>query len=254
MKPEKPLIRRSFEQAAATYDAAAEVQRLACQQLADALPAAVLPESGLILDAGCGTGYGLRLLLERFPAARGIGLDIAETMLHRARPLTTLVGDIEQLPFASASVDLYWSSLTAQWCALDVVLSEAVRVLRRGGQLALATLGTETFSELRTAFAHSDNYRHTLNFLTPDDIFSHTRQAGFQHIEIRHQPLLTYHKDLRSLLQSIKAIGANQIGSGQRRGLMSRTAWQRVEAAYEQQRLPDGLPLTYDLILLVASM
>ena len=252
MKPAKPLIRRSFDQAADTYDAAAEVQRLACQQLADALPDS--PGSGLILDAGCGTGYGLRLLLERFPAMQGIGLDIAPAMLHRARPLTTLVGDIEQLPLATSSVDLYWSSLTAQWCALDVVLAEAVRILRRGGQLALATLGSATFNELRTAFASSDNYRHTLNFLTPAAVSAHAQRADLHTIHIAHRPLVTFHKDFRTLLHSIKAIGANQIGTGQRRGLMSRSVWQKAEAAYEQQRQPNGLPLTYDLIFLIASI
>ena len=49
-----------------------------------------------------------------------------------------------------------------------------------------------------------------------------------------------------------QAIGANQIGSGRRTGLMSRSEFQRAEAAFERLRTPAGLPLTYDVIYLHA--
>lgn len=250
MKPPQHLIGRSFDQAAATYDRAAEVQRQACRQLAACLTA---PVRGLILDAGCGTGYGLRLLRERFPAAQGIGLDLSPAMLARARPLTAVVGNAERLPFAGGCIDFYWSSLAAQWCALDRLLAEAVRVLRAGGRLALSTLGPATFHELRAAFAASDGYAHTLSFLPPETIAAETQRAGLAEIRIEHRPLVTHHPDFRSLLASIKAIGANQVGAGRRHGLMSRAVWQSAEAAYECQRQPAGLPLTYDLIYLLAA-
>lgn len=250
MKPPKHLICRAFDQAAATYDSAAEVQRFACQKLATDLDD---PGSGLILDAGCGTGYGLRLLLECFPKASGIGLDLSLAMLAKANHAEVIAGDIEHLPFAAESVDLYWTSLTAQWCALDTLLDEAMRVLRPDGQLALATLGTQTFRELRTAFSASDGHTHTLNFLSPEAAGISARQAGFSNIQVEHHPLITYHSQFKPLLASIKAIGANQVGAGRRRGLMSRAAWQRAEAAYEALRLPEGLPLTYDLVFLKAA-
>lgn len=249
MKPAKHLVSRAFDQAAATYDSAAEVQRLACQRLAEKLAD---PGRGLILDAGCGTGFGLRLLLQRFPDAQGLGLDLSPAMLARAQPLNTLIGDIEHLPLADASIDLYWSSLTAQWCDLEQLLREARRVLRPAGQLALSTLGPATFGELRTAFAASDAYAHTLNFLSPEAVLERAAHAGLTGLHLERQTVITHHENFRALLASIKAIGANQVGSGRRRGLMTRNALQRAESAYEKQRQPQGLPLTYELIFLMA--
>lgn len=250
MKLSRHLVSRSFDQAAATYDSAAEVQRLACQQLAVKL---VNPGKGLILDAGCGTGYGSRLLHERFPQSNGIGLDISPAMLSQACLQTSIIADAEQLPLASACIDLYWCSLAAQWCCLDTLLDEAIRVLKPGGQLALATLGPATFAELRTAFAASDRYAHTLNFLTSATITKSAKLSGFKDIQIQHQPLITHHSNFKTLLTSIRAIGANQLGSGRRRGLMSRSVWHAAEKTYETLRQTEGLPLTYDLIFLVAN-
>ena len=48
-------------------------------------------------------------------------------------------------------------------------------------------------------------------------------------------------------------IGANQLGDGRHTSLMSRTTFQRAEAAYEELRRSAGLPLTYDVIYLYAQ-
>ena len=64
----KQRVRESFDRAATTYDAAAVVQRRICQRLLDELDPA-LPAPASVLDAGCGTGYGARLLRQRWPAA-----------------------------------------------------------------------------------------------------------------------------------------------------------------------------------------
>ena len=251
MKPAKHLIRRAFNQAAATYDAAAAVQRQACDLLARHLHHDQAPQS--LLDAGCGTGYGLRLLQQRYPTATAIGLDLAPAMLQRAQPFPGIAGDLEHLPLADACIDLYWSSLTVQWCDLGRVLSEAARVLRPDGQILLSTLGAATFNELRSAFASSDRHRHTLEFLPAHTIAPLAEAAGLRAAHIEQTHLVTYHTDLKALLRSVKAIGANQLGAGRRTGLMSRAAFARAEAAYESLRQPDGLPLTYDLLCLHAT-
>lgn len=251
MHPAKHLIRRAFNQAATTYDAAAALQRHACEHMARHLRHDDSPQR--LLDAGCGTGYGLRLLQQRYPAALAIGVDLAPAMLQQALPFPGIAGDLEQLPLASASIDLYWSSLTVQWCDLERVLHEAARILRPDGQLLLSTLGPATFGELRTAFAASDRHRHTLEFLPAAVIPGLAIKAGLGKVHLEHTPVLTYHADLKSLLRSVKAIGANQLGAGRRSGLMSRAAFARAEAAYETQRQTEGLPLTYDLIYLAAS-
>ena len=65
--PEKHRIRAAFSRAATTYDAAAVLQREVCRALLDALTTTATCSPADILDAGCGTGYGARLLAERWP-------------------------------------------------------------------------------------------------------------------------------------------------------------------------------------------
>lgn len=251
MRPSKHQVRRAFGKAAHTYDEAAEVQRHTCEALAQSLPAGLTPAR--ILDAGCGTAYGLQLLAAKFPTAFGIGVDLAEAMLRQSRPIPGAVGDLEALPVRSKTIDLYWSSLTVQWCDLSAVLHEAARVLRPGGTLAITTLGPDTFWELRNAFAASDRYQHTLGFIPAEAIPARAAVEGFAQITLQRERLLTHHADLRSLLKSVKAIGANQIGPGRRTGLMTRSALEKAEATYETLRTSEGLPLTYDLIYLTAG-
>lgn len=259
MNPARSEIRRAFERAAGSYDGAADLQRLACERLIDGLPETLTPAN--FLDAGCGTGYALRLLAARFPEATALGLDLAPAMLQRARaaqcvsgrPLTGVAGDIEALPLAAQSFDLYASSLSLQWCDPRRALAEARRVLRPGGLLAVATLGSETFLEMRVAFGAADRYAHTIAFTGQEMLALAARRAGFANIVIRRQPQITHHADLKTLMRSVKAIGANQIGSGRRAGLMGKATWQQVEAAYEKLRQPAGLPLNYDLYYLYAT-
>ncbi len=247
----KARIRQSFERAAPTYDSAADVQRRICRVLAEKLPARPVDR---MLDAGCGTGFALPLLQARFPTAQAIALDLSAGMLARVEtPCWRLAGDLEHLPLADASLDLYWTSLAVQWCELSATLHEARRVLKAAGHLALASLGPDTFHELRTAFAGVDEYRHTLGFQTPEDIARMAREAGFTTVDGQQGREIAYYPDFRSLLRAVKAVGANQVGDGQRPGLMSRQAFAQAEARHETLRKPAGLPLTYDVIYLHAQ-
>ena len=126
------------------------------------------------------------------------------------------------------------------------------RVLRPGGQLALASLGPATFHELRTAFADVDDHRHTLSFHTPEEISQIATAAGLVAVDVQKSTKTAHYADFKTLLKAVKAIGANQLGSGRRTSLMSRTDFQRAETAIEALRAPAGLPLTYDVTYLSA--
>lgn len=250
-KPPKHRIRASFERAAPTYDSAATIQRRICRQLSSGLPESL--RVSRLLDAGCGTGFALPLLQQRFPTAHSVALDLSAGMLRQiAAPACRLAGDLEHLPLADGSFDLYWSSLAVQWCDLGQTLAEARRVLRPRGHLALATLGPETFHELRTAFADADDYRHTLHFHGAAEAGWLAASAGLAAVDVQKGRETAWYPDFKSLLRAVKAIGANQIGSGRRPGLMSRAAFARAEAACESLRCANGLPLSYDIIYLHA--
>lgn len=261
--PEKHRIRSAFSRAASSYDAAAVLQRTVCERLLQKL--AGEPAPGDILDAGCGTGYGAGLLQQRWPQARIVAADFSEAMAATTRdkisaPSITLpatstactVADIEALPFAAGSFDLWWSSLTVQWCDAATVLREAARVLRPGGRLALSTLGAGTYVELREAFAGVDGHRHTLDFAAADRLTETAEAAGLTDIRLHRETLTLCYSDLKQLLGAVKAIGANALGAGRRRGMMGKAAWQALDAAYECRRLAGGLPASYDVVLLTA--
>lgn len=252
----KQRVRDSFDRAAGSYDQAAVVQRRICdrlrEELARRLPASSAPR---VLDAGCGTGYGARQLRLGWPTAQIIGVDFAPAMLAlaKAEMHACLASDIEKLPLAAAGFDLWWSSLAIQWCNNDTVFAEAARVLKPGGQIAFSTLGPNTFKELREAFAHVDSHRHTLSFSNPDEVEAALRGAGFRDIRLLRETHAVHYPDLKSLLQSVKAIGAQNVGAGGRSGMLGRQAWKKIEAAYESHRETAGLPATYDVILGFAS-
>lgn len=248
-RPSKARVRQSFERAASTYDGAAGIQRAICRDLLNVLTAQA---PACVLDAGCGTGFALSLLRERFPESRIVALDLAPGMLHRAGSGQRVAADLEHLPLASGCIDLYWSSLAVQWCELRMALTEARRVLRAGGQLAMASLGPDTFHELRHAFASVDQHRHTLSFHTPEEITAIAASAGLSGISVGRSRQTAHYPDFRSLLRAVKAIGANQLGEGRRTRLLGRDAFAEAEAASETLREAGGLPLTYDVLTLSA--
>lgn len=254
--PTKQRIRQAFDQAATTYDAAAEVQR----EVSDRLAAHLIQIGGnlnpkAILDAGGGTGYGARQLQRRWPEAELTVVDFAPRMLEAARAqldaALLICADIESLPIAEQYYDLYWSSLAWQWNDPQRCLAEASRVLKPGGALAVATLGADNFPELRHAFATLDDYHHVLTMPAPEHLLAICQDSDWEVWRWDRQPVRRYFPDLRTLLHSVKAVGAREVE--QRRPTpLSRSTWQALTARYEALREPDGLPLTYDAVWLIA--
>jgi malonyl-CoA O-methyltransferase len=249
--PDKREVRAAFDRAAATYDSVAAVQRAACRRLFAAIEADDWKPRAVI-DAGCGTGYALPLLRERFPAAHLIALDFAPGMLRRLADdaPTPLCADLETLPLADASVDAVWTSLALQWCALRTALAEFARVLRPGGRAWLATLGPGTLAELREAFAGIDAAAHVIGFREPEAVSGEARAAGLLLREQARETLVDCAPDLAALLRGLKALGAASVGPERRRVPLGRGAWRTVVERYERLRTARGLPASYDLILL----
>lgn len=252
-RPTKARVRHAFDTAAPGYDAAAQVQREVSDTLLDGLLAhgpGVQPR--WVLDAGCGTGYGAQALQRAYPNARLLRLDFAPAMLAHPAPGMPLCADLETLPLADASVDLYWSSMALQWCDLQRALGEAARVLAPGGVLALSTLGPQTFAELGQAFAQVDTHPHVIAFQTPHAVQILADRAGLCTVALERTRHTAWYPNLRSLLRAIKGVGAHTVPE-RRSGLLGRRAWTRVQDAYEALRTPQGLPAHYDVLTLIAT-
>jgi malonyl-CoA O-methyltransferase len=252
---ERARVRVTFDRAAAGYDRAANLQRRAAERLlARVQMRGIGPAT--ILDAGCGTGYGARLLAMQFPRAALCCLDIAPSMLATARERATgshtyVCADAERLPLRAESIDLLWSNAMLQWCNdLRATLMGFGRVMKRGGLLAFATFGPRTLTELRMAF--DDGYTHVSRFADVDAIGTALEGAGFDGIDIESRSTVLRYPDVASLMRSLKTIGAGNATAGRARGLTGKTRWRAMSESYETLRGPEGLPATYELVYVTA--
>lgn len=249
---DKNRIGAAFDRAARHYDNIARFQQTVCDDLINQLPAFLpdMPAPRTVLDGGCGTGYAAGLLLRRWPHCQITGCDLSLEMLRMAsqKGIHTVCADMEQLPFADKQFNLIWSSLALQWCQLPVYAG-LYRILAENGVLLFSTLGPGTLSELDYAFSGLDNHRHVRTFTSHQQTREALHQAGFRHIKIVCETRTIGFPDFRSFLVSVRGIGANQIGKGQRRTLMGKNAWKQAQKRYESLRRQDGmLPATYELV------
>lgn len=223
-----------------------------------------------VLDAGCGAGEDLALLQKSYPAAQIIGVDASAAMLQAAkgpapaaRPLNQLLsrlmpaktgvdllsGDFGNLPLGPNSVDLVWSNLALHWHPQpDTAFAEWRRVLRVEGLLMFSNFGPDTFRELRTAFAAMDETPHALPFVDMHDFGDQLVEAGFSTPVMDMEQITVTYSTAEALLADVRALGGNPLAT-RRRGLIGRDAWNKLLAALEAQRRPDGkLGLTFEVI------
>jgi malonyl-CoA O-methyltransferase len=258
--PEKHLVRRSFERAAATYDESASLQREVGERLLAHLdPMRVDPKR--VLDLGSGTGVFFAPLAERFPRAELVAIDVATNMLRLARRRTPLwrralgsrvphlvCADAERLPLAAASVDLIFSNLALQWCRPHEVFAEAARVLPTGGLFLFSTFGPDTLKELRAAFAAVDAEAHVNTFIDMHDLGDRLMAAGLGDPVMEMEHLTVEYARVDAVARDLKRIGAHNVLPGRPRGLSGRARWMRMVAAYEAQRRDGAIPATYEVI------
>lgn len=257
---DKRAVRRSFDRAAGSYDAAAVLQHEVCARSLERLQLIRL-EPARILDAGCGTGNAWRGLGQRFPAARILALDLAPGMLRQAaaavpwhqrlrrRAPITVCGDLEHLPFAGNSVDLAWSNLALQWINdLPQALAELRRVLVPGGLLMFTTFGPDTLRELRAAQAGLDSRTHVSGFVDMHDIGDMLVDGGFSDPVIDMETFTLTYDDVRAVMRDLKSIGAHNAATDRPSALSGKRWLSALERNYEQFRRDGKLPATFEVV------
>lgn len=113
-----------------------------------------LKRGATILDVGCGTGMASEpFAMNGFPVT---GIDPSESMLAAAAqrlPNATFVqGEAEALPFPNERFDVVISAQTYHWVDRAKALTEAYRVLRRDGIIAIwwkHLMATDPIKEMR---------------------------------------------------------------------------------------------------------
>ena len=248
-------VRRAFDRAADSYDAAAVLQREVCQRLLERLDCVKLTPVR-ILDAGTGTGEAIRPLQNRYRKAEIVTLDISEQMLQHAarrarwfRSTQQVCGDIEHLPFANNSFDLVFSNLSLQWCNhLELALQQFLRVLKPGGLLMFTSFGPDTLKELRNSWQQVDAAVHVNQFIDMHDIGDALLQNRFADPVMEAEIIRLQYAEVDGLLSDLRDIGANVPARGHRNGLLTASALQRLRDAYETYRTQGTLPASYEII------
>ncbi len=247
-------VRRSFDQASASYDAAAVLQTDVRNQMLDRLNLTDLSPR-VVLDAGSGTGHASRSLRRRYPDALVIALDSSLGMLREAtrqqswfRPFSRVCAAAESLPLPEGCADLIASNLMLQWSDLDAAFAEFRRVLAPRGLLTFTTFGPDTLRELRAAWLAVDAHTRVNQFIDMHDIGDALVRAGFAAPVLDVERYTLSYADVQGLTADLKAIGARNATAGRPKGLTSPRKFAAMRAAYEKYRNDGRLPATYEVV------
>ena len=156
-----------------------------------------LPLCGKLLDIGCGTG----LFVERYigDGRNAVGLDISRKMIERARRRCRgcdyTVGTGEKIPFYDNTFDAVSSLLVFSYVRdPEAMLSEAYRVLKPGGAIAICTLGKKLLTCGIPAIYHISekmNVNHVVmknfgeRYYDKEEMRDLFTQAGFSGIQVK---------------------------------------------------------------------
>ncbi|WP_426451038.1 malonyl-ACP O-methyltransferase BioC [Paenibacillus sp. S-38] len=271
---DKKRVRRHFDLHAHEYDLYAEVQ----QQMANDLMSRLLlwrkgPEVSRIVEIGCGTGRLTKKLLQAYPAAELMAIDLSPKMAEVTRlrccpwageRLTVLAGDAETLlmsPFCTqeqlSGVDLVVSNAAFQWFNdTEKTLSGWLSRMRQDGLLAFSTFGPETFHELHSAFRqaeillgipHQASGQRFVNREEWQRLLYACGEVSWE-LDWEEKRVTRRFDSVRSFLDSVKRVGAgNSVRDGRSGFAMARKRMELMTETYNQTYGEAGIPATYHM-------
>ena len=250
-------VRRGFDRAAASFDAAAALPAEVRTRLLGSLDYLDDTVPAVVLDLGSGTGHAAAAMKKRWPKSQVLALDLSLPMLRESRrqagwwrPFPRLCADARALPLADGSVDLVFANLSLAWMEdLPAVFAGLRRVLRPGGLLLCSSFGPETLGELQAAFTGEHEPPQPIPLLPIADFGDAMVAAGFRDPVLDRDLFTLTWPDLRALLRELRATGMGNALARRRRGLTGRGRFAAASAACEALRDEQGrLPSTWEVI------
>ncbi len=246
-------LTRSFNQAAKRYDEFAKLQQLVGGRLLQRFDYIKL-QPVRILDLGCGTGYFLQQLQQRFQNAEIIALDISDQMLLQAKQQLSasaaVCADLNALPFGRQRFDLIFANMSLVLVTdINAVMAELARVLAPNGLFAFTTLGPDTLIELRHSWQIVDAKPHIHDFYDMHDVGDAMLATKMADPVVDTEALTLLYPDLMSIMRDLQWSGAVNQHPVRQRGCYTPRQFTLLEQAYQQYAHPSGkLPVTAEVI------
>ncbi|HEX2840969.1 methyltransferase domain-containing protein [Hyphomicrobium sp.] len=212
------------------------------------------------LDLGCHHGLlGRRVALN--PSIEAIvSFDPAERLLAQA-PAPRVLGRLDALPFAPASLDLVVSGLSLHLVDdLPGALVQIRRALKPDGLLLAALLGGRTLYELREAWLAAEDEilggasPRVAPFADVRDLGGLLQRAGFALPVVDSDTVVVTYADPLALMREIKGMGcANMLTDRRRVPVTRRLLFRAAEIYAERFALDNGrVPATFEILTLTA--
>ena len=244
----------TFSHAASFYKQHDVLQRITAKALQDN---ATL--TGHLADIGCGPGTCFKY----FPEVSNVtAIDIAAGMLEQVSlnypKYLTLNCDAQELMLSANSVDSVYSNLALQLCEdFPKAVNEIERVLVANGFCNLAIVADGSLPELQTLGFRTNQFASMPSLLSAfgvKDAATPLSSSRWKVLQAKVEKVTVYFDDLRSLLYSIKGVGASagQAGS-QSRAMLSKSAWQERVLLAKGLATEKGIPLTYHIAYIHAQ-
>ncbi|AUD61970.1 methyltransferase type 11 [Shewanella sp. Pdp11] len=283
-------IAERFSAAAHSYQDHNQLQRLSAASLLSEFTA-----KGHLLDigAGPGTDFSVHDFAHQSehhaeqgsiqnPQTTVFAVDIALGMLHKLKQSYPdyhgVCADAECLPFVDGCIDVIYSNLALQWCGnFAAAVAEMARVLKPNGECHLSLVAQGSLNQLAELGLRVND------FSTLESLKAAFKLDTWQSLEVQLIPMTVHFDTLKTLLYSIKGVGASvqsvssshsahSISSANSTRLIDSTSqaagevagaiaaadlaprlrgrqdWLAMQAKAESLRVPQGLPLTYQIV------
>lgn len=283
-------IAERFSAAAHSYQDHNQLQRLSAASLLSEFTA-----KGHLLDIGAGPGTDFSVhdfahqsehhaeqSLMQNPQTTVFAVDIALGMLHKLKQSYPdyygVCADAECLPFVDGCIDVIYSNLALQWCGnFAAAVTEMARVLKPNGECHLSIVAQGSLNQLAELGLRVND------FSTLESLKAAFKLDTWQSLEVQLIPMTVHFDTLKTLLYSIKGVGASvqslssshsahSISSANSTRLIDSTTqaagevagaiaaadlaprlrgrqdWLAIQAKAESLRVPQGLPLTYQIV------
>ena len=255
MPLEYQSILNSFNKIAEKYQDNAVLQKEVLYRMSERLQLESFTSVSHVLDLACGTGWASEYLLPHFKEAELFALDFSEEMLKQVPDnprIHKLHNDMHSLPFDDRYFDVVFSNMSLHWSNEPEVFKESLRVLKPGGLLLMSCLGETSLFELKESCQSVNQKPRVHSFPALHSLGDELVKAGFHDVVVNAEVINLTYKDLKTLMQDIKASGGQNAFDNRAKGLMTKQEFEKLVSAYEEYRDEGRLPASYEVVYLRA--